>query len=133
MSQRPTVYYTVLRERGENWDARFPMRQQERPVYRGDVVAAIMAAIEGGASGVYDLTGPEEMTANDLVRLVNRNSRIPIAHTPVWLARTLSLFVPGLSRTFVDVMVRDSTGDPSQAIAEFGLKLTSLHTLWRAT
>jgi hypothetical protein len=92
-----------------------------------------MAAIEGGAPDIYDLTGPEEMTANDLVRLVNRNPRIPIAHTPVWLARTLSLFVPGLSRTFVDVMVRDSTGDPSQAIAEFGLKLTSLHTLWQAT
>jgi len=30
MSQRSTIYYTVLRERGENWDARFPMRQQEQ-------------------------------------------------------------------------------------------------------
>jgi len=30
MSQQPATYYTVLRERGENWDARFPMRQQEQ-------------------------------------------------------------------------------------------------------
>jgi uncharacterized protein YciI len=29
MSQRSTTYYAVLRERGENWDARLPMRQQE--------------------------------------------------------------------------------------------------------
>ena len=30
MSGQSTTYYTVLRERGENWDARLPMRQQEQ-------------------------------------------------------------------------------------------------------
>ena len=30
MSQRPVTYYAVIRERGENWDARLPMRQQEK-------------------------------------------------------------------------------------------------------
>lgn len=30
MSQPSTIYYVVLRTRGENWDARFPMRQQEQ-------------------------------------------------------------------------------------------------------
>jgi len=30
MSQRSTTYYAVLREQGENWDARLPMRQQEK-------------------------------------------------------------------------------------------------------
>ena len=30
MSQRSAAYYAVLRERGENWDARLPMRQQEQ-------------------------------------------------------------------------------------------------------
>ena len=29
-SQPSTTYYTVLRERGENWDARLSMRQQEQ-------------------------------------------------------------------------------------------------------
>jgi uncharacterized protein YciI len=28
LSQQAVTYYAVLRERGENWDARFPMRQQ---------------------------------------------------------------------------------------------------------
>jgi len=30
MSQQPVIYYAVLRERGENWNARLPMRQQEQ-------------------------------------------------------------------------------------------------------
>lgn len=30
MSQRSATYYAVLRERGENWDARLPMRKQEQ-------------------------------------------------------------------------------------------------------
>ena len=30
MSQRPMTYYAVTRERRENWNARFSMRQQEK-------------------------------------------------------------------------------------------------------
>ena len=30
MSGRSVTYYAVTRERGENWDARLPMRQQEQ-------------------------------------------------------------------------------------------------------
>ncbi len=30
MSGQPLIYYVVLRERGENWNARIPMRQQEQ-------------------------------------------------------------------------------------------------------
>jgi uncharacterized protein YciI len=30
MPQRSATYYAVFRERGENWDARLPMRQQEQ-------------------------------------------------------------------------------------------------------
>lgn len=108
-------------------------KQRQRPVYRGDVVAAIVAAIAGSTPGIYDLTGPEEMTADDLVRLVNRNPNVEISHTPAWLARMLSLFIPDLPPTLVDVMLRDCTGDPSKAVAEFRLNLTSLRGLWMKT
>ena len=30
-----------------------------------------------------------------------------------------------------DVILQDSLGDPSRAIAAFGLKLTSLHKIWK--
>ncbi|MGH3144165.1 MAG: SDR family oxidoreductase, partial [Rubrobacter sp.] len=43
-------------------------RQRWRPVYRGDVAEAISAAVERGAAGIYDLTGPEEMTLDHLIR-----------------------------------------------------------------
>jgi hypothetical protein len=41
MSQRSTTYYAVIREMGENWDARLPMRQQEH----WDEHAAFMNAL----------------------------------------------------------------------------------------
>lgn len=107
-------------------------KQRQRPVYRGDVVAAIVAAIKHGTPGIYELTGSEEMTADDLVRLINRNPEVAISHTPGWLGRFVSLFIPDLSTTVVDVMLRDSTGDPEEAITEFRLQLTSLQTLWKA-
>lgn len=106
-------------------------RQRQQPVYRGDVVRAIAAAIERGTPGVYDLTGPEEMIADDLIRLINRNRDVRISHVPAWLARTLSLFVAELPSTFVDIMLRDAVGDSSRAVTEFGLKPTLLSTLWR--
>jgi NADH dehydrogenase len=107
-------------------------RQGQRPAYRGDVVKAIATAITRGSPSVYELTGAEEMTADDSVRLVNCNANIAISHTPAWLARLLSSFIPNLSPTVVDVMLRDCTGNLERAIAEFGLQLTSLRSLWQS-
>ena len=105
-------------------------KQRQRPIYSGDVVQAIATAIEYGKPGIYDLTGEEEMSADDLVRLLNNNPDIAISHIPSWLARIVSLFIPNLPPTFVEVMLRDCTGDPTRAIAEFGLKLTSVRSQW---
>lgn len=52
MSQRSTIYYTVLRKRGENWDARFPMRQQKQ----WEEHAAFMDALAD--DGLVILGGP---------------------------------------------------------------------------
>ena len=106
-------------------------RQVVAPLYVGDVVAALEAAIAGGPPGVYDLAGPEGMSLDDLVRLLNRNPRIRIRHIPAPVARMLGRFLPSLPGPLVEVMVRDSLGDPSRAIAAFGLKLTSLREVWR--
>src|SRR6186713_583376 len=48
-------------------------RQKMNPVYRGDVVAAILSALVSGRAGVYDLSGPEEMTIDDFIRLANQD------------------------------------------------------------
>ena len=52
MSQRSATYYAVLRERGENWDTRLPMRQQEQ----WDEHAAFMNALAD--DGFVVLGGP---------------------------------------------------------------------------
>ncbi len=52
MSQPSTIYYAVLRERGENWNARFPMRQQEQ----WEAHAAFMNALAD--DGFVVLGGP---------------------------------------------------------------------------
>jgi uncharacterized protein len=52
MSKQPVRYYAVLRERGENWDPRLPMRQQEQ----WDKHAAFMDALAD--DGFVILGGP---------------------------------------------------------------------------
>lgn len=104
--------------------------QRHRPIFRGDVVEATLAALERGQPGIYDLTGPDEMNADALIRLLNGGRDVKISHTPPLVARVVSRFLPDLPPTYVDVMLHDSTGDPSRAIHEFGLKLTSLIPMW---
>jgi len=106
-------------------------RQRMHPVYRGDVVAAILAALEKGRPGVYELSGAEEMTINRFIQLVNLDPDVKIAQTPGWLARLLSRFVKGLSPTFVDIMLRhtDSPYEPA-TYREFGIEPSSITGIW---
>lgn len=106
-------------------------RQRVAPVFTGDVVSALIAALTRGAPGLYDLTGPERMTMDELVRLVNRNPNVPLRHVPDGLARFLGRIAPRLSGPFVDVFLRDSLGDPSRAIETFDLNLTSVRSVWQ--
>ena len=54
--------------------------QRGPAVYRGDVVNAIIAALEKGKPGIYELSGAEEMTINQFIRLVNQNPQVKINH-----------------------------------------------------
>lgn len=105
-------------------------RQAVAPVYLGDVVFALEAALGDGPPGTYELAGPGRMSMDDLVRLLNRNPEVAIRHLPGWAARVLGVLLPTMPRPLVEVMVRDSVGDPSRAVAAFGLQLTSLRTIW---
>jgi hypothetical protein len=95
------------------------------------VVEALLAALRGGAPGTYELAGPDVFTLDDLVRLVNDDPEVPLKHCPTWLARALGLVVPSLPGPLVDVLLRDSLGDASRAVATFDLLRTSLLAIWR--
>jgi nucleoside-diphosphate-sugar epimerase len=105
-------------------------RQQVAPLYIGDVVMALIGAMTKGAPGTYELTGPDPMSLDDLVRLLNRNPEVRISHLPDWAARLLGAVLPMLPSAFVDVVLRNSLGDSSRAKSAFGVKLTSLRSIW---
>ena len=100
------------------------------PIYRGNVVSALLSAMETGHVGIYDLAGPDRMTMDDLVRIINRNQSVRISHIPAWVARLLGLVVPALPSPMVDLLLRDSVGDSTRAVQAFRLTLTSLRTVW---
>ncbi len=106
-------------------------RQMIAPLYVEDVVSALVSALKGGNPGIYELAGPEQMSMDDLIRLVNRNPHLPISHTPNGIARALGFLLPFLPAPFVDVILRNSVGDPKKAKSTFRLELTSLRRVWK--
>jgi NADH dehydrogenase len=106
--------------------------QTVSPLYLRDVVTALIVALKEGDPGTYELAGPDKMSMNDLARLLNRNPEVRLSHLPQWMARVLGTLIPKLlPRPFVEVIMQDSVGDPSRAAHTFGLRLTSLRTIWR--
>jgi len=60
------------------------------PIWAEDVADAVIAALSNGASGSYDLAGPEILSYDDIVRVVLRASgrRRRLLHVPLPLVRT---------------------------------------------
>ena len=107
-------------------------RQKMHPVYRGDVVNAIIAALEKDSAGIYELSGPEEITIDEFIRLVNQNPSVKINHIPAWLAIILSRLIPDLSPTFVDLMLHHSNSSYTpETYQEFGLSPSSITSLFQ--
>jgi NADH dehydrogenase len=106
-------------------------KQQITPIYLGDVVNAIITAIEQDHSGIFDLVGLESMTMDDLVKLVNHNQSVKISHLPSFIARLLPLIIKDLPLGLIDVMLNDSIGNSQKFGDTFQTKLTSLKEIWR--
>lgn len=105
--------------------------QTMRPVYRGTVVAAIMSALVGGLPGVYELSGPDEVTINVFIRMANP-AGTRLLHIPGWMAYVLSGVLPGLSATFVDMMLHYTSSEYDPATyEEFGIRPVSVVEMWR--
>jgi nucleoside-diphosphate-sugar epimerase len=106
--------------------------QMVAPLYLGDVVTALVVALKEGKPGTYDLAGPDRMSMNDLARLLNRNPEVRLSHLPQGMVRVLGALMPRLlPRPFVEVIMQDCVADASRALHTFGLRLTSLRTIWR--
>jgi uncharacterized protein YbjT (DUF2867 family) len=62
-----------------------------QPVWAEDAAACVMAALDDGQAGVFELAGPETMTYDHMVRTVirARGRRRRLLHVPLPLARAL--------------------------------------------
>jgi NADH dehydrogenase len=105
-------------------------RQQIKPIYIDDVVSAIMAALHQPQSGVFDLAGPESMSMDDWVKLLNHDDSVKTLHLPPLIARLLPLVVRDLPAALVNVMLEDSVAEAQHTVETFNLKLTSLQHVW---
>ena len=100
------------------------------PVYVGDVVAAIEAAIASECDGTFDLQGPDEMSFDELVHILNRSAKVPIMHSPSLVAPLLHFLGPRLPLALIDIMTSDSRSDHPSAQPAFGLSLRHLDDVW---
>jgi NAD(P)H dehydrogenase (quinone) len=109
--------------------------QQLAPLYRDDVVEAILHAVldPETPTGTFELSGPDTMTAEEFARLVN-SEPIRIRRTPVILARLLGRVVPTLTPELVAVMLADTvpTEDVTATARLFSVELRRPADVWRS-
>lgn len=102
-------------------------RQRLAPVYREDVVEAIVqAALDPAAPvGTFELAGPDTMTAVQFAHQLNPGPVLRVRSLPAWLARLLGRVVPSLPAALVEVMLSDlvPSEEAAGAPARFGVEL----------
>lgn len=98
--------------------------QRIAPVYVEDVAEALTrAALEPRApTGTYALAGPQELTLDAMIELLN-GAGTRERHMPPSVARLLAHLVPALSPTLVDVLLRDSLPHDEPLAPELGMTL----------
>jgi NADH dehydrogenase len=109
--------------------------QRLAPLYRDDVVEAIVhAALDPGTpTGTFELAGPDVVTADEFVRLLNAKP-VRVRRIPVRVARLLGHVVPTLTPELVDVLLADAvpTEDVGATARRFGVELHRVADVWRA-
>jgi uncharacterized protein YbjT (DUF2867 family) len=98
--------------------------QRMAPVFVQDVAAAAVAgALDPGApSGTFSLAGPEELTLDEMIALLD-GAGVRERHLTPWVARLLAHLLPQLSPTLVDVLLADSLPHDPPAAGLLGLTL----------
>jgi uncharacterized protein YbjT (DUF2867 family) len=105
--------------------------QRVAPIYREDVVDAIVAALDPRTyHGRFDLPGPEKTTMDDFARIVNADG-VRLRHVPPRAVRALSHAVPGMTPELVEVMLADSVGEQARADRTFWLERRRVSDVYR--
>jgi uncharacterized protein YbjT (DUF2867 family) len=107
-------------------------RQKLQPVLVDDLAACVALALGGrGRNGTFEIGGPEQMTFDELVRLIMEltGRRRPIVHVPGALmlaAGAIAEMMPWalFSRDAANFLTTDNICDIKPLVEEFGIQLT---------
>ncbi len=100
-------------------------RQRLAVIYRGDVAAALLRALDG-PDGTFELAGPDILLLDDVIRIVNGGAMPQIRYTAPWLSRLIGFLAPSLNSAFVDLILKDGIADPTEAVETFNVGLTHI-------
>jgi len=118
----------------------------EQPIYAGDVVEAIVAALSGrdAVDAALDLAGPESLPRAALVnraaaacdRGPRRCISLPLAPVlaAAWCGETIARLLgrdPPVTRAMLEVLDHDDAIEPHAAAAQLGISLTGLDEMLR--
>ena len=105
-------------------------RQVVQPILRDDVVQALMAAAFAPATGRFDLCGPDRMTMDELVAVLNGNRAVRIERGLGLMKSLFAKVTASVPVALTEVMGMDCVGDPHDAVATFGLTLHAVRDAW---
>jgi NADH dehydrogenase len=110
-------------------------RQRIAPLYVGDVVGAVLAAATDpdAPTGCFELGGPDEMTMNQFVAVLNHGQG-RMRNLPAPLARIAARLSPALTPALIDLLICDNVtaADPNRVGAEFGFTPRRFADVWGA-
>ena len=114
----------------------FRAGSMEQPIFVGDVVSAILAALsEGFRPGTIELAGPVALARRELIAAAARalgSDPVRVLSLPLWLGQTLAWTLervaanPPLTRAMLGVLDHDDDIDPTPAAKSLGIRLTPL-------
>ena len=104
----------------------------EQPIYAGDVVDAIRAALAAnGPTGIVELAGPRSLTRRELIAAASgvgtRTVSLPLGlgYALAWTLERLSSNPP-LTRAMLGVLDHDDDIDPQPGAEALGMRLTGV-------
>ena len=113
----------------------------EQPIFAGDVVAALIAALSNSIPpGTLELAGPTALTRRNLIAAAAKTlgtNPVRVLSLPLWLGQTLAWTLeqatpnPPLTRAMLGVLDHDDNIDPGPAANALRLKLTPLQEALR--
>jgi uncharacterized protein YbjT (DUF2867 family) len=100
-----------------------------KPLLMESVVRILLACVAQPRPGAFALEGPDVLTTDQIIRLLNQEPGKSIRHFPNWLSRRLGPMI-GVGRDFVEIFLADQLSTDPNIFSAYGLKPDSVPMAW---